>query len=457
MEDRRTSTARRRGAAWAAAGLGILAAACGSPSRPDAVDTNPRWATASEPLATLEPTTSFRGLAVGLGGASAIVAFGIDGTMWSSQALGGAAFSPPRRIDVGNPRFARGPALALGSDGTAVAAWEQPDVDHDHGPMLVWASRFSPASSWGGPSLVERRVTTGDQADPVAANLAPVVALSPSGEAAVVWAARDVFASVSSGGGAWSVPETLDVRGSGQAPLPKQLRVQAGPRGRFVAAWTDGPDGRVSWREPGGGWSPAVSFRVGPGRLMDAPRLAADDSGRALVAWQAFVVDANGFLRSEGVFAAAWADGSGWGPLGRLSEPGAEAFVLDAIVDGTGGGAASWFDRADRLWLSRLTVAGAFSPAEVVPGAKPLPSAMAFLPGGDPLVVWSSGPSVFASRKRGTVWSPPDTLQSAAGDPEGVMDRVAVAANARGEALAAWTRYQQASRGVLWTSRFRTP
>lgn len=73
----------------------------------------PALETAKEPLATLAPPTLFLGLVTALDDSIGIVAYGIDGTMWSSQAAAGGAFASPRRIDTGAPRFARGPALAM--------------------------------------------------------------------------------------------------------------------------------------------------------------------------------------------------------------------------------------------------------------------------------------------------------------------------------------------------------
>jgi hypothetical protein len=217
-----------------------------------------------------------------------------------------------------------------------MAAWEQPDVDHFHGPMLVWANRLSPGLGWGDPTLVERRVTAPEQIDPVLANLAPDVAVSSTGESVDVWAAREVFARVSSDGRAWFPPERLDALGEPQSPFVKQLRVAAGARGRFVAAWANGADGRVAWREPSSGWSPATSFRVGPGLVMDGPR----------------------------------------------------------------------------LWIP-----------------------------------WEAGPH---SGSGGTTYN--GRL-----DPQEWIGRVALAANDRGEALVAWTRYEEGIRGKLWTSRLRVP
>jgi hypothetical protein len=436
----------------------LLTAACGSPTAPDAIAESPRWETAREPLATLAPPTQFLDVVVALDDTTALVGFGMDGTMWSAEATAGGAFSSPHRIDTGEPRFARGPALMLAPGGIAMAAWEQPDVDHFQGPMLVWANRLSPGSGWGDPTLVERRVTAPEQIDPVLANLAPDVAVSSTGESVVVWAAREVFARVSSDGRAWSPPERLDALGEPQSPFVKQLRVAAGARGRFLAAWANGADGRVAWREPSSGWSPATSFRVGPGLVMDGPRLAANASGRALVAWQAWEPEGMRFVRGRGVFASVWSEPSGWGPLTQVSGPGVEAILIDVALDPTGGGAAFWFRRDDtQLWLRRLVTDGAWSPPELVPGAKRLPSAAVFLPNGDLLVVWADGPAVFASRKHRPSWSAAETLQDGRLDPQGWIGRVALASNDRGEALVAWTRYEEGIRGKLWTSRLHVP
>jgi hypothetical protein len=436
---------------------GLLPAACGSPTSPDPAPQAPRWETPSEPLATLDAGTSFLGLAAALDNSTAVVAFGIDGTMWSSQAAGGEAFSAPRRIDTGEPRFARGPALAM-AGGSIAAAWEQPDVDRFQGPMLVWANRLSPGTGWGVPALVERRVTTPEQVDPVMANLAPDVAVSATGEAVVVWIAQDVFASASPDGRAWSEPERLDTRTGPPSPFVKQVQVAAGARGRFASAWADGPEGRVAWREPAGSWGRPTSFRMDGGLVMDGPRLAADGSGRALVAWHALEFDGIFLVRSHGVFAAPWSDSSGWGALRLVSTPAVEAFLIDVALDPTGGGAVFWYVReAMQLWLSRVSPDGTWSAPERIPSGKAPPSAAVFLPNGDLLVAWAEGSSVVASRKAGATWSAPETLQDGRFDPEGLIGRVALAANDRGEVLAAWTRYEERSRGSLWTSRGRAP
>jgi hypothetical protein len=191
---------------------------------------------------------------------------------------------------------------------------------------------------------------------------------------------------------------------------------------------------------------------------MDSPRLAADASGHAVVGWHALVLDSRRFIRSLGVFASVWSETAGWGSLSPLSDPGVETFLIEVLLDPTGGAAAFWLKRDDdRLWVSRLSPTGTWLPSEQVPGAKALPSGMAFLANGDLLVVWADGPSVLASRRRGASWSPPETLQDGRSDPQGVIGLVALAVNDRGDALAAWTRYLERLRPTLWTSRLRAP
>jgi len=411
-----------------------------------------RWETPA-PLATIAATTSFRGLDAAIDESRAIVAYGIDGSIWASEAPARGAFPGPRRIDTGAIRFARGPALALAAGGAAVAAWEQPDLGHPRGPMLVWSNRSLAAAGWGAPALVEHRLTAPEQVDPVAANLAPDVASAPSGEAVVIWAARDVFASTSPDGATWGPPQTLDRRSAPRGPLPQELRVRAGPPGRFVAAWADGSDGRAAWGDQRSGWGSVTSFRVSTDGLMEGVRLAANSAGRAVVAWHAFVADASGRLRGAGVFAAVWSESTGWGSLGQLSPPGTEAFLMDVVLDPAGGAAAIWWDRDERLWVSRRRVAGDWLAAEAVPGATPLPSDATFLSDGSLLVVWADHQAIRASLGRGTAWSAPQTLEDRFPRPSEIVDRIAVAANARGEALVAWTRYDQGGGGSLWASR----
>jgi hypothetical protein len=251
----------------------LLAAACGSPTAPDAIREGPRWETATEPLATLAPPTQFLGRGRGARryDRARRLRYGRHDVVCGGHRRRRLLKPSPDRHRRATLRSWSRPDACPG--GIAMAAWEQPDVDHFHGPMLVSANRLSPGLGWGDPTLVERRVTAPEQIDPVLANLAPDVAVSSTGESVVVWAAREVFARVSSDGRAWFPPERLDALGEPQSPFVKQLRVAAGARGRFVAAWANGADGRVAWREPSSGWSPATSFRVGPGLVMDGPRL----------------------------------------------------------------------------------------------------------------------------------------------------------------------------------------
>jgi hypothetical protein len=437
----------------AGAGLAVFTAACGSVTAPEDGVPNRRWGPPA-PLATIAATNSFRGLDAALDESRAIVGYGIDGSIWASEAPARGAFPAPRRIDAGPIRFARGPALALAAGGIAVATWEQPDPDRFQGPMLVWSSCSLPGADWSAPALVERRVTAPEQVDPVRANLAPDVAVAPSGEAVVIWAAREVFASTSPDGATWGPPETLDSRKGPRGPLPQELRVRAGPPGRFVGAWADGPDGRAAWGDRRSGWGNVISFRASAEGFMEGVRLAADSAGRAVVAWHAFVEDARGRLRGTGVFAAVWSESTGWGSLGQLSPSGTEAFLIDVALDPAGGAAAIWWDSDERLWVSRRLVGGDWLRAVSVPGAT-LPSAATFLSDGSLLVVWADGRAIRASLGQGTAWSAPQTLQDLLAQPNGIVDAIAVAANARGEALVAWTRHDQDGGGSLWTSRLR--
>ena len=188
---------------------------------------------------------------------------------------------------------------------------------------------------------------------------------------------------------------------------PASIALRADARGRALLVWTDCRRScrlRAATRPPGGAFGrPVLVAAAGPGEIIDAPMLAMDRRGGAIVAWR--------LCRREGcrLETAARTPGGSLrrGPgLGRPLPEGAVTKEGPAGIAGSPAGAAILVGRAEDGTLHAATRApGApFRAAEVIGSAasRAAPS-VAVNDRGDALVVWSDEENrVLASRYQPT-------------------------------------------------------
>jgi hypothetical protein len=385
------------------------------------------------------------------------------------------------------------PVLSGNGSGQAIAVWGQ--------DPLIWSNRFLPGSSWGAPLAVKSGV-------PGFANQ-PVVAMSDSGAALVIWAEEDpgnvghVWASHGDSSAAgWSAPEMLDAGGPAESDIPPAV-VAIDSFGNGIAAWWTNSALTFRYYRAGVGWAPPDRF---PSKGL--PALTFDAAGRAVAAWgespsaavvqryepgqgwsllARFVPDGAGeYLPSALVF-----DPLGRGVIGMLKDSGAEfgpSAVAVALFDGntwggvsvltdltvrtdgpvaaisTQGGLVAW-DQAkqpnggDDVAFSTFTVGSGFGVPKVIATA-PLTASvsLAMNPQGEAFAAWIQTPAqlppttyqVWASRYAAGAWDTPEPLQ--AGSANGQSPNVV--ADALGNALVTWVEGIGDDNGRIWANRF---
>lgn len=376
-----------------------------------------------------------------------------------------------------------GAAVAVSPMGDAAVAWTEDDGAGEQSLLVAVRPTGGP---WGAPVALAQNVAVD----------APAVALDADGDATLLWvesgdgvtyAARAARRTA----GGWSAPH--DFAQLGRALALTQVRATAG--GDAIAAWVeyDDGDGVAAMRAAvwsGGGWgAPATVSDPGDASAVDGrPQIAPDADGGAVLGWTAQRVDAP----FDYAVQVSSLDAGGWSAPLDVVTAADPLTPLRLVGDEDGDVAASWFegDPAATLW-GAMRVGGTWSvdavSDDVAPACRPT-QALGADPGGGATVVWRAlstdgldavrltpaGPeprrTVFAARSEvaheaaiagdtivfaaadvgtnafsllatrrtaGGAWSAPALLAPAPSG--GDVARPAVAGDADGDALAAWT------------------
>lgn len=366
---------------------------------------------------------------------------------------GGATHSgwgAPVQLSSGGPGTVWSPEVAVDLFGNAVAVWEQND-DDKFTQDSIWASRFTPAGGWSGPT----QLATGQ-----GGIQGPHVAIDASGIAVAVWATSGtVWASdfvpefsvrrpphvgwstpfATQGGGGYAGQPQLSLDGSGRALVvwyendgnrssvwanwfapgsgweqPLEIssgtddaglpQVASSPTGTAIVAWMGVPfDNRYNSRlwvtsfSRGAGW--AVPTRIGLGCPdFDSIRVASTAVGKGFMVWTQRDPDTRADCGGVGaaIYAVSFAPESGWGtpvrgPLGRLPDI-AVSEEGDVTVVWCGQGQPGW-SCADGIWLSRFSLGAGWSTATLITSDEDhivgVPPKVAVDRSGHTLVVWS--------------------------------------------------------------------
>jgi hypothetical protein len=201
----------------------------------------------------------------------------------------GGSFSAPVNVSAAGPNLYR-PQIAIDQAGDAVAVW----VDRSGENEIVRAAVRPAGGVFSAPVDVS---ATGENASE------PHVAIDPAGDAAVVWlGSRDtnsiVRAAVRPADGVFSAP--VDVSATGQnAAVP---RVAVDQTGDAVVAW-ERPGGvnrivQAAVRPAGGLFSPPVDLSAGDENAF-SPQVAMDQAGDAVAVFERSN-GTNSFVRAVG-------------------------------------------------------------------------------------------------------------------------------------------------------------
>ena len=244
---------------------------------------------------------------------------GADRVISSATRPTGGKWSPP--APVSEASLVNVPSVAVNARGDAVAVWENFFEELGAGTMeehIQVATRPAGASSWGTPATLTK--TEGGLGEPGNQE----VAIDGQGDAVAIWArmhgpaAETVETSQDHAlGPGWSAP--LPISGPGKMEEAPQIAVdEAGhamivwerqePGGTEIVEASPGSASSVAWQS-----ARAVSS-IAPGAEAKEPDVAMDAQGNAAAVWSALQ---GGFYLAE----AAGFDGAGPG-IGAVSIPG---------------------------------------------------------------------------------------------------------------------------------------
>jgi len=153
-----------------------------------------------------------------------------DGTrtnIWSNRYTAGTGWDAAALIEHDDTGDATDPQVAVDGLGNAVAIWTQSDGLHNN----IWANRYAADNAWGTPALIESD-NSGD------ASL-PRIAIGTDGNAVAVWQQSDgartnIWSNRYTAGGNWDTATLIESDDTGPASLPQ---IGVGGNDQAIAVW----------------------------------------------------------------------------------------------------------------------------------------------------------------------------------------------------------------------------
>jgi hypothetical protein len=349
------------------------------------------------------------------------------------------------------------PRVAMDGSGNAIAVWRQyyTDPTSSFTGYVAMASRFVPGAGWGTAEII-----TGLYLDAGFPPLYAQVAMNTAGVAVAVWEQFDpgtfgssnvtsIWANRYTPGVGWGAATLIEDRTT--PAFAPQVAVDAA--GNAVVVWLQGnsASGRSIWGNSfvaGTGWGTNVQVIAGNGNA-DAPQLAGDAAGNALVAWT---------KGSGEIWANRLTAGSGWGTATKLLATGGRDLRIAMNAGGTAYLVWDAYDSVSStssIWSKRYDGAGWHADEQIDTGID-IGSAggpqVAVDVAGDGFTVWTKfgGTSyqVFVARSSaGSAWVQEGALDNNTGTAGNSM----VAVNAGGDAFAVWYQYD-GTRYNIWSN-----
>lgn len=318
--------------------------------------------------------------------------------------------------------------VAVNAAGDAVAVWQ---VQDSFGDWRVQAAHRRSGGHWSTYQTLSAAGESGED---------PHVAIDDAGNAVAIWERADrIQAARMTAAGSWSAP----VRVSATGTFNTYPKVAVDGHGVTTALWatTTGSDYRiqVAHRTSSGAWS--APQNVTPiGLTLSQVQLATNRAGTVVATWLRY----NGTKYVTQV--ARRPAGGSWSAIKTLTEQGEYGDEPHVAVDRSGTATAVWVasDGIDH-WIvaARQTAGGSWSAQHLLSdnGAPADQPQLAVDAAGDAFVVWrrsdgSNDRIQEATRAAGEPWSTPTYLSELGQDAL----RPDVAADPRGDAIAAWAR-----------------
>jgi len=349
--------------------------------------------------------------------------------IWGCRYDPSLGWGEPVQIANTCPVSFRGPRVAAGPNGSALAVWSE----YDGSTLSVWASCFHLPTGWTCPELL--------QTDDAYSGGTACIGMDESGRGLAVWyQKRDIRYEV------WAKPydpdtgwgEPTRVHGNeGEDSFHPHLAMDA--EGKALAVWMTGDvqnqdfDVCGTFYDPSSGWGHAQRIEDGPATSY-LPRASLSTGGHAVVAW---------FGRSEVVslvWARTYGPSDGWSEIRQLSTPSSQgAFNPVSAIGQSGDALVAWSETSVGILAARHSPIGGFSECSVF-AAEPLECAvcpdLVMAADGVVTLAWKQDDGLWVSQwERHSGWGALQQLDSAHG---GLTCYPRVVADGTGNVTVVW-------------------
>ncbi len=345
-----------------------------------------------------------------------------------------------------------GVKIAVDAQGNALAVWYQNDLKHNSN---IWTNRYTRRSGWGSPELIET--------DNSGNAHAPQIAITPSGDAFVIWIQSDgsranLWANRYTVTHGWGQAQPIESNDMGNACFPK---IATDAAGNAMAVWQlkDGSQSNI-WANRytvTSGWGRAELIQTDNTGNAEYPDIAMDTSGNAFAGWSQL----GGSVRN--VWVNHYTNGKGWGMAELIETDNAgNASAPDIAVDAAGNAIAVWrqFDGTRyNLLANHYTIGSGWGNPQLIETdntGDALFQKIAIDTAGNALVVWSQHDGT-----RANIWSNHYTKDLGWGSAELIETNNAgnawisgLAFNPDGNALAVWDQ-SDGDRFKIWVNQYK--
>lgn len=226
-------------------------------------------------------------------GSAVVVWYQQDGTRYSVLSSRydavGDTWGAPEFVEASDVGDTYHPSIEITPSGRVMAVWKQ----YDGAMYSIWANTYEPGSGWGTAALIENE-SMGDAYD-------PTLALKSNGDAVAVWHQYDgtmysIYANrYDAQSDSWSGAVLLETIDAGNAYTPKAAMDMDG---NAIAVWLQDDGTRYAifanrFDALSNAWQGPVQLDLDEGTDSDAPDIAMDSNGNAIVVWNDYGISSH--------------------------------------------------------------------------------------------------------------------------------------------------------------------
>lgn len=297
--------------------------------------------------------------------------------IWSSAFVPGNGWNTPVRIDQAGTADTFSPSIAVDSDGSAIAVWDQ----NESGVRSFWVNVYHPDTGWGTATL-----TPGTT--PGAAR--PSFVFVETGRAIAVWSEDySLWSADYSEDTGWGTAALIE----SNAGSASDVRLATGGDGTVAAVWLQHDGSPYSmWANiySGGRWGQAVPIEAIGGSAYDAPSVDVDLNGNVIAVWR------HSDQVKSSIWSSSYRPGSGWGDAELLETNDVyHAYSPSVAFDSQGNAMAVWYHYGTESSIA----ANLYSPTSGWAGAVQVPAGeetgtvdnpqVVFTPADHAILVWN--------------------------------------------------------------------